>query len=100
MKLLTVSFFPTGRQILKDMIRAHPVSVKTCGADGNLPLHLSLRSGKSWCDDGIKELIMLSPETVSARDKDGAPPALLAAESCDLTTIFLMIRKNPGCTSR
>lgn len=80
-------------------MRAHPESVTTCDAEGNLPLHLSLLSGKSWCDDGIKELLMMSPETISMRDKDGAPPALLAAGRCDLTTIFLMIRKNPGCTS-
>lgn len=93
-------FHLSGKVIMKDMITACPSAVKLADPEGNLPLHLSLRSGKSWYEDGVSDLINVAPSTISARDENNAPPVMLAAQKGDLTTIYILLSKNPDCVSR
>ncbi len=81
------------------MITAYPTAVKSVDSEGNLPLHLSLHSGKSWFEDGVKDLIHVAPETICTRDKDGSPPAMIAAPKCDLTTLYELMSRDPECGS-
>ena len=89
-----------GHGILKEIMTSYPDAIRSVDAAGNLPLHLSLRSGKSWFQDGVKNLVDIAPETIYKRDNEGIPPVMLAAHKCDLSSIYLLLRESPDCISR
>mmetsp|Transcript_3906 Transcript_3906/g.5642 ORF Transcript_3906/g.5642 Transcript_3906/m.5642 type:complete len:98 (-) Transcript_3906:110-403(-) len=82
-------------QLLKDVLRLNPRAAKVENSYGYLPLHLSLESGKSWFIDGVEDVFNAAPEASFTRCRDGRTAITIAAENCDLTTIFELLRRSP-----
>ena len=95
-----------GNEIIRDCLAVNPSAASAHDAQGNLPLHLSLKSGKYW-STGIRELIDAAPSTLGAIDEEtGIFPFMLAAEAKEsdeslnagqkLTTIFELLKRGPS----
>ena len=83
--------------LVKDLLQINPLAAAVPDYYGYLPLHLNLRAGKKWHNNGVKELFEAAPGALHVVDKDGLTPVMIA--SCvthsDLTTIFELLRHNP-----
>ena len=64
-------------------------------SNGHLPLLLCLESGKSWFTRGVEEVFEAAPEASFTCCRDGRFPIMIAAERCDLTTTYEIIRRSP-----
>jgi len=92
-----------GHELIKDILAINPRQAYVPDSNGNLPLHLSLRSGKTWCT-GVRELIQTAPSTLDVKDKTTSLyPFMLAATGepvistgQKLTTIYELLRRNPS----
>lgn len=92
-----------GHELIKDILAINPRQAYVPDSNGNLPLHLSLRSGKTWCT-GVRELIQIAPSTLDVKDKaTSLYPFMLAATgeseiptSQKLTTIYELLRRDPS----
>jgi len=75
-------------ELMRDVIAANPSAALTCNAAGNYPLHLSLKSGKTWCT-GVRELVDIAPFMLQIFDKEtNMLPFMLAAEWKQYDTVF------------
>ena len=100
--------------MLRDVLNAHPEAAHIPDSRGHLPLHLSLKSGKTW-QTGIYDICNASPQALLVPDKDcGLLPFMIAAfqkeepqvscqlfsgklrENPRLTTIFELLRRDPS----
>ena len=94
-----------GNELIRNLLVANPSAAFYMDAEGNLPLHLSLKNGKTWCD-GVDKLTEAAPFALAVMDKKtNLFPFMLAAEGkdCDnafgnrrkLTTIYELLRAGP-----
>lgn len=95
-----------GCELMKDVIAANPSAALVRDAAGNFPLHLSLKSGKTWCT-GVSELTEVAPSALTVLDGEtNMFPFMLAAEGKQydaafskgqkLTTIYGLLRADPS----
>ncbi len=95
-----------GNELLKDVLAVNPLAANVKDADGNLPLHLCLKSAKSWTT-GIKELVEAAPFALGAIDGEtNMFPFMLAAEGKvsdemlnpgqKLSTVYELLRRGPS----
>ena len=91
---------------MKDVIAANPSAALVRDAAGNFPLHLSLKSGKTWCTC-VSELTEVAPSALTVLDEEtNMFPFMLAAEGKQydaafskgqkLTTIYGLLRADPS----
>jgi len=55
-------------EVIKDIIYAYPEAASIPDPFGDLPLHLSLRAGKTW-DTGVKEIFEAAPHAIHVQDR-------------------------------
>ena len=112
----------TGHEIVKDVLTTNPQAASKLDRYGNLPLHVSLHTGRTW-DSGIREIFEAAPHSINVRDhKSRQYPFMIAAcqkihtnnESIEaqiltqtgldlqhsiflseLTTVFELLRRSP-----
>ena len=95
-----------GHELIKDILAVNPQAASIKDAEGNLPLHLSLKSQKTWCT-GVQELIAAAPFALEVRDGESNMfPFMLAAEGKEsdetlnpgqkLTTVYELLRRGPS----
>ena len=75
----------------------NPESATAFDDDGNAPFHHAIACGKTW-DRGIESLLEYQPKWVSARNRSGLYPFMIAAmpdSDQDLTTIYNILRSAP-----
>ncbi len=88
------------------MLAVNPSAANVKDSEGNLPLHLSLKSGKTW-STGINELVKAAPFAIGAMDEESSMfPFMLAAEGKNsdgtldpgqkLSTIYELLRRGPS----
>ena len=104
----------TACDILKDLLNVHSEAAHIPDFRGNLPLHLSLKSGKTW-QTGVFDIYNAYPGALLVPDQDcGLLPFMIAAfqkeqqgVSCQLfsgklrdnprlTTVYELLRKDPS----
>jgi ankyrin repeat protein len=95
-----------GNELIKDVLAVNPSAANVKDSEGNLPLHLSLKSGKTW-STGINELVKAAPFAIGAMDEESSMfPFMLAAEGKNsdgtldpgqkLSTIYELLRRGPS----
>ena len=75
----------------------NPESAAAFDDGGNSPFHHAIACGKTW-DRGIRSLLEYQPKWVSARNRSGLYPFMIAAmpdSDQDLTTIYNLLRSAP-----
>ena len=75
----------------------NPESAAAFDDDGNAPFHHAIARGKGW-DRGIQSLLDYQPKWISARNRSGLYPFMIAAmpdSGQDLTTIYNLLRSAP-----
>jgi len=111
-------------EVIKHILIAHPEAASIPDRVGNLPLHISLRAGKTWYT-GVKEIFEAAPNAIHVQDRTWCQfPFMIAAskrlnDNCcpaipfypkqhetesshqnvvnllELTTVFELLRRNP-----
>ena len=112
----------TGHEIVKDVLTTNPQAASKPDRYGNLPLHVSLHTGKTW-NAGVKEIFEAAPYAIDVRDhKSQQYPFMIAAYKkiranditeariltqtgldlqhsiflSELTTVFELLRRSPN----
>ena len=96
---------------LKILLDAYPEGARTMDKDGNLPLHLALKTYDSSLDricfnnhtivsveSAVMDVVRAAPEALGTRDMTLHlyPFQYAAAHSCPLDVIYMVLRQNPG----
>ena len=119
-----LSYTMVDHEVIKHTLLAYPKAASIPDSSGNLPLHLSLRAGKTWFT-GIKEIFEAAPYAIHVQDRTSRQfPFMIAAskklnDSCclpktfdpkryksdlshqnavdllELTTVFELLRRDP-----
>ncbi len=95
-----------GNELVKDILAINPLAANVTDAYGNLPLHLCLKSAKTWTT-GVAEVVEAAPLALGVRDKDTMMlPYMIAAEGKasdsalypgqKLSTVYELIRRGPS----
>ena len=95
-----------GIDLMNDIHAANPSAANVKDSQGNLPLHLSLKSGKSW-STGVRNLVETAPFALGIADEEtNMYPFMLAAkkshsdEKLDrgqkLNTIYELLCRSPS----
>jgi len=85
------------RKVIDRLLRLNPaVAQVPCREDGSLPLHLSVKCGKSW-NDGIGSIVKVYPNALAVPDSSGRLPIHVAASSkkASPSVIRKLLKKYP-----
>ncbi len=84
------------RRVLTSLLRYFPRAASIPDDKGRLPLHEALKNGRKWDKGGVKHIFLAYPDAITEPDPEHAMiPVALAAISCDLTTIYSVLRECP-----
>jgi hypothetical protein len=79
-------------------LKYFPDGARYLDAEGSLPLHCAVRTGKGWIE-GVKQLISVEPMALQSRDGVyGMYPFMLAAmeDNNTLDMVFRLLQANPS----
>jgi len=85
------------RKVIDRLLRLNPAAARLpCREDGSLPLHLSVKCGKSW-NDGIGSILKAYPNALAVPDSNGWLPIHVAASSrkASPSVIRKLLKKYP-----
>ena len=63
-----LSYIMVDHEVIKHTLRVYPKAASIPDSSGNLPLHLSLRAGKTWYT-GVKEIFEAAPYAIHVQDR-------------------------------
>lgn len=88
------------KEILKTLLNAYPQAILTLDSTKRrLPLHWAVASGRDL-EEGTQELLNANPSALEICDRDGFYPCMLAADTCSLNTMYVLLRDCPDVLSR
>lgn len=86
------------RKVIVELLKCFPLaaSIPDYASGRRLPLHQALKHGRNW-EQGAKDLYRAYPAAITVMDKGTSmfPAQLAATASCDVTTIFELLREYP-----
>lgn len=84
------------RKVVLELLKYFPPAAALPDARGRLPLHEALNHGRDW-EEGIEDIYRAYQAANTEMDKTTSvfPAQLAAAASCDVTTIFVLLREFP-----
>mmetsp|Transcript_7350 Transcript_7350/g.8535 ORF Transcript_7350/g.8535 Transcript_7350/m.8535 type:complete len:147 (+) Transcript_7350:303-743(+) len=78
---LWLSYTMVDHEVIKYTLLAYPKAASIPDSFGNLPLHLSLRAGKTWFT-GVKEIFEAAPHAIHVQDRTSCQfPFMIAAST-------------------